>query len=30
MPSAMEWRETLPLDFHNMPETGIITIPNKA
>lgn len=29
MPSSMEWRDTLPLDFHNMSETGIITIPRK-
>lgn len=25
--SALEWRDTLPLDFHNMPETGFITSP---
>lgn len=29
IPSSMEWRDTLPLDFHNMSETGIITIPAK-
>jgi cytochrome c oxidase subunit 1 len=29
MPSSMEWRDTLPLDYHNMPETGIITVPRK-
>ena len=29
IPSSMEWRDTLPLDYHNISETGIITIPNK-
>nr|AKD01706.1 cytochrome oxidase subunit I [Paranais litoralis] len=29
MPSSMEWSDTLPLDYHNMPETGIITVPSK-
>lgn len=29
IPSSIEWRDTLPLDYHNMSETGIITIPNK-
>jgi len=29
IPSSMEWRDTLPLDYHNMPETGIITVPRK-
>jgi cytochrome c oxidase subunit 1 len=29
IPSAIEWtREALPLDFHNLPETGLITTPN--
>jgi len=29
MPSSIEWtREALPLDFHNLPETGLITTPN--
>jgi cytochrome c oxidase subunit 1 len=27
IPSAIEWRDNLPLDFHNLSETGIITIP---
>jgi hypothetical protein len=25
----MEWRDNLPLDFHNISETGIITLSNK-
>lgn len=29
IPSSMEWRDNLPLDFHNMSETGIITLSNK-
>jgi heme/copper-type cytochrome/quinol oxidase subunit 1 len=30
IPSSMEWRgDMLPLDYHNLPETGIITTPNK-
>ena len=29
IPSSIEWtREALPLDFHNLPETGLITTPN--
>nr|AUW35236.1 cytochrome c oxidase subunit 1 [Dinophilus gyrociliatus] len=27
MTSALEWSDTLPLDFHNTPETGFITSP---
>ncbi len=27
IPQALEWQDTLPLDFHNAPETGIITCP---
>lgn len=27
-PTSIEWNNTLPLDFHNLPETGIITKPN--
>lgn len=23
--SSLEWQDNLPLDFHNMPETGLIT-----
>ena len=26
-PTALEWQESLPLDFHNLPETAIITQP---
>jgi cytochrome c oxidase subunit 1 len=26
IPTAIEWRDILPLDFHNLKETGIITI----
>nr|QPZ55547.1 cytochrome c oxidase subunit I [Alentiana palinpoda] len=26
-PTFLEWQETLPLDFHNLPETGMITHP---
>lgn len=26
--SSLEWSDTLPLDFHNLSETGIITSPN--
>jgi len=29
IPSSIEWRDTLPLDYHNMSETGIITSPNN-
>lgn len=29
MPSSIEWRDTLPLDYHNISETGIITVPRK-
>lgn len=29
IPSSIEWRDTLPLDYHNISETGIITTPNK-
>ena len=25
MPQTLEWQDLLPLDFHNIPETGIIT-----
>jgi len=25
--SSLEWQDYLPLDFHNMPETGLITCP---
>ena len=25
--SSLEWQDNLPLDFHNMPETGLITCP---
>nr|QUT13265.1 cytochrome c oxidase subunit I [Nais communis] len=28
MPSSMEWSDTLPLDYHNMSETGLITTSN--
>lgn len=28
IPSAIEWRDVLPLDFHNLRETGVITYPN--
>jgi cytochrome c oxidase subunit 1 len=28
IPSSIEWRDTLPLDFHNISETGLITSPN--
>nr|AOR07149.1 cytochrome c oxidase subunit 1 [Mesenchytraeus cf. pedatus SL-2017] len=27
MPTAMEWNEILPLDFHNLSETGLISSP---
>lgn len=27
MPSSIEWRDILPLDFHNLRETGVITYP---
>lgn len=27
--TALEWQDLLPLDFHNMPETGVIVYPNK-
>lgn len=27
MPTAIEWRDILPLDFHNLRETGVITYP---
>nr|YP_009307953.1 cytochrome c oxidase subunit I [Myrianida brachycephala]AOR87126.1 cytochrome c oxidase subunit I [Myrianida brachycephala] len=26
-PTALEWQEILPLDFHNMPETNLLTTP---
>jgi len=26
IPSSIEWNDILPLDFHNLNETGIITI----
>jgi len=26
IPSSIEWRDVLPLDFHNLNETGVITI----
>jgi cytochrome c oxidase subunit 1 len=29
IPSSMEWRDNLPLDFHNISETGVITLSNK-
>lgn len=29
IPSSIEWRDTLPLDYHNISETGIITVPRK-
>jgi len=28
IPSSIEWRDTLPLDYHNISETGLITSPN--
>lgn len=28
MPSSIEWRNILPLDFHNLRETGVITYPD--
>jgi cytochrome c oxidase subunit 1 len=28
IPTAIEWRDILPLDFHNLRETGVITYPN--
>jgi cytochrome c oxidase subunit 1 len=27
IPSSMEWNDILPLDFHNLRETGVITYP---
>lgn len=27
IPTAIEWRDILPLDFHNLRETGVITYP---
>jgi hypothetical protein len=24
IPTSMEWNDTLPLDFHNLRETGVI------
>lgn len=27
IPSSIEWRDILPLDFHNLRETGVITYP---
>lgn len=27
IPTSIEWQDVLPLDFHNLPETGIITSP---
>lgn len=29
MPSSIEWRDILPLDFHNLRETGVITYPTN-
>lgn len=29
IPSSIEWRDNLPLDFHNMSETGVVTLSNK-
>lgn len=26
--SSIEWSDSLPIDYHNMPETGLITAPN--
>ena len=28
IPTALEWQDITPLDFHNAPETGVITSPN--
>jgi hypothetical protein len=28
MSSSIEWNDILPLDYHNLNETGIITYPN--
>ena len=28
IPTSLEWHADLPLDFHNLPETGIITAPS--
>lgn len=28
MPSSLEWNDTLPLDFHNDPETGLLIHPS--
>nr|YP_009988593.1 cytochrome c oxidase subunit I [Pharyngocirrus uchidai]QNM39904.1 cytochrome c oxidase subunit I [Pharyngocirrus uchidai] len=28
LPTSLEWNDRLPLDFHNMPETGVITRPS--
>ena len=28
--SSLEWQENLPLDFHNMPETGLIVSLNVS
>lgn len=28
-PTSLEWQDILPLDFHNLPETGIITCPSN-
>jgi hypothetical protein len=27
IPSAIEWQDILPLDFHNLRETGLISNP---
>jgi cytochrome c oxidase subunit 1 len=27
IPSSIEWNDILPLDFHNLRETGVITYP---
>lgn len=27
--TALEWQDILPLDFHNIPETGVVIYPNK-
>uniref|UniRef100_UPI0030E52336 cytochrome c oxidase subunit I n=1 Tax=Pilargis wolfi TaxID=3023926 RepID=UPI0030E52336 len=28
-PTSLEWQDMLPLDFHNLPETGMITCPSN-
>lgn len=27
MATSIEWQDVLPLDFHNYPETGVVTSP---